>query len=363
MDLGKNLEYENLKENLEKENETFYSEYEDYNEYESLSNIETEEEDNWEDISDMGINFSEAESDEEHDEIIFKLQNDENLSPCIIIDTIDGKIQRCNSQIKLRQLWQMIGTWQIDEEEVKAKNFSIENLGVCYSHFLYDQNQLHLSNLKQTKNYTESIIHRLIGKNIQVPCIGQIKCGALQTYNSFVILTKSSKRARYICMNCYEEKGRHIYQRVGRGVKKDPNCDNMSHHKNDTKKALKAIGYWILNISNSDKAAFQEKLLAYLTPILCIINTQEKSDTTLSTLPSIQNINNKVPSLFIILIILALAKFDYNFEKKLNPKNLISKHFFEFGEVLAHSVILAKNELKNHKKILESPTSIEEYRT
>ncbi|PKY62217.1 hypothetical protein RhiirA4_488323, partial [Rhizophagus irregularis] len=415
MDLGKNLEYENLEENLEEENETFYSEYEDYNEYESLSNIGTgeslkslfeldlnmlasakkfaqqnisEEEDNWEDISDIGINFSEAESDEEHDEIIFKLQNDENLSPCVIIDTIDGKIQRCNSQIKLRRLWQMIGTWQIDEEEVKAKNFSIENLGVCYSHFLYDQNQLHLSNLKQTKNYTESIIHRrrclfcnknkiffsrgfnceehsytVIGKNIQVPCIGQIKCGALQTYDSFVILTKSSKRARYICMNCYEEKGGHIYQRVGRGVKKDPNCDNMSHHKNDTKKALEAIGYWILNISNSDKSAFQEKLLAHLTPILCIINTQEKSDTTLSTLPSIQNINNKVPSLFIILIILALAKFDYNFEKKLNPKNLTSKHFFEFGEVLAHSVILAKNELKNHKKILESPTSIEEYRT
>ncbi|CAB4429171.1 unnamed protein product [Rhizophagus irregularis] len=219
MDLGKNLEYENLEENLEEENETFYSEYEDYNEYESLSNIGTEEEDNWEDISDMGINFSEVESDEEHDEIIFKLQNDENLSPCVIIDTIDGKIQRCNSQIKLRRLWQMIGTWQIDEKEVKAKNFSIENLGVCYSHFLYDQNQLHLSNLKQTKNYTESIIHRrrclfcnknkiffsrgfnceehsytVIGKNIQVPCIGQIKCGALQIYDSFVILTKLELR-------------------------------------------------------------------------------------------------------------------------------------------------------------------------
>ncbi|GBC13391.2 hypothetical protein GLOIN_2v1768551 [Rhizophagus irregularis DAOM 181602=DAOM 197198] len=323
MDLGKNLEYENLEENLEEENETFYSEYEDYNEYESLSNIGTGE--SLKSLFELDLNMlAKAESDEEHDEIIFKLQNDENLSPCIIIDTIDGKIQRCNSQIKLRRLWQMIET----------RGFN------CEEH-----------------SYT------VIGKNIQVPCIGQIKCGALQTYNSFVILTKSSKRARYICMNCYEEKGRHIYQRVGRGVKKDPNCDNMSHHKNDTKKALKAIGYWILNISNSDKAAFQEKLLAHLTPILCIINTQEKSDITLSTLPSIQNINNKVPSLFIILIILALAKFDYNFEKKLNPKNLISKHFFEFGEVLAHSVILAKNELKNHKKILESPTSIEEYRT
>ena len=64
-----------------------------------------------------------------------------------------------NSAVILRQFWQMIGTWQIDEEEVKAKKFSIENLGVCYSHFLYDQNELHVSNLMQTKDYTESIIH------------------------------------------------------------------------------------------------------------------------------------------------------------------------------------------------------------
>ncbi|CAB5382762.1 unnamed protein product [Rhizophagus irregularis] len=109
--------------------------------------------------------------------------------------------------------------------------------------------------------------------------------------------------------------------------------------------------------------AFQEKILAHLAPILCIINTQEKSETTSSTLLSVRNIKNEVPSLFIILIILILVKFNYNFDKKLNPKNLTSKHFFEFGEALAHSIILAKNELKIHKKLLESPTSIEEYRS
>ena len=63
---------------------------------------------------------------------------------------------------------------------------------------MYDQNKLHVSNLKKTKDYTESIIHRrrclfcnknkfffsrgkncvqhsytVMGKNIQVPCIGQ----------------------------------------------------------------------------------------------------------------------------------------------------------------------------------------------
>lgn len=54
----------------------------------------------------------------------------------------------------------MVGMWQIDEEEIKKKHFSIKDLGVCYSHFMYDQNKLHISNLKQTKDYTESIIHR-----------------------------------------------------------------------------------------------------------------------------------------------------------------------------------------------------------
>ncbi|GBC11427.2 hypothetical protein GLOIN_2v1829825 [Rhizophagus irregularis DAOM 181602=DAOM 197198] len=275
MDLEKSLEYENLEESLTDKNETFYSEYD---ENESFDNVEeneslkslfeldfnmltnakklvqqniSEEEDNWENLSDIGSNFSETESDDERDEIITKVPNNENLTPCVVIDMLDGKIQR------------------------RGPN--------CENHS-----------------------YKVIGKNIQVPCIRQMKCGALQTYHSFVIPTNSSKQARYICMNCYEEK-------------------------------------------------------AHLAPILCIINTQEKSETTSSMLLSVQNIKNEVPSLFIILIILILVKFNYNFDKKLNPKNFTSKHFFEFGEALAHSIILAKNELKIHKKLLESPTSIEEY--
>ncbi|UZO05123.1 uncharacterized protein OCT59_025483 [Rhizophagus irregularis] len=267
MDLEKSLEYENLEESLTDKNETFYSEYD---ENESFDNVEeneslkslfeldfnmltnakklvqqniSEEEDNWENLSDIGSNFSETESDDERDEIITKVPNNENLTPCVVIDMLDGKIQR------------------------RGPN--------CENHS-----------------------YKVIGKNIQVPCIRQMKCGALQTYHSFVIPTNSSKQARYI---------------------------------------------------------------SHLAPILCIINTQEKSETTSSMLLSVQNIKNEVPSLFIILIILILVKFNYNFDKKLNPKNFTSKHFFEFGEALAHSIILAKNELKIHKKLLESPTSIEEY--
>ncbi|POG72422.1 hypothetical protein GLOIN_2v1829825 [Rhizophagus irregularis DAOM 181602=DAOM 197198] len=56
-----------------------------------------------------------------------------------------------------------------------------------------------------------------------------------------------------------------------------------------------------------------------------------------------------------------IVKFDYNTHKKLNPKNLTPKHFFEFGKVLANSTILAKHKLKAHKKSLEAPASLEEY--
>ncbi|CAB4446966.1 unnamed protein product [Rhizophagus irregularis] len=87
MDLEKSLEYENLEESLTDKNETFYSEYD---ENESFDNVEeneslkslfeldfnmltnakklvqqniSEEKDNWEDLSDIGSNFSETESE------------------------------------------------------------------------------------------------------------------------------------------------------------------------------------------------------------------------------------------------------------------------------------------------------------
>ncbi|UZO16858.1 uncharacterized protein OCT59_008225 [Rhizophagus irregularis] len=165
-------------------------------------------------------------SDEDEDEFSETESGEESMM----------NMMKCNSKTNLRRLWQMIGMWQIDEEEVRAKNFTIEQLGVCYTHFMYDQNKLHSANLKQTKKYTQSIIHRrrclfcsknkiffsrganceehsytIVGRNIQVPCIGQKKCGALQVYHPLVFSTQQSKNARYVCMNCYENKGRHTY--------------------------------------------------------------------------------------------------------------------------------------------------------
>ncbi|CAB5391664.1 unnamed protein product [Rhizophagus irregularis] len=158
-------ENKDLEENLMDENEIFYSENEIDNNNKSLFELDfnafanakkfvqqdiSDEENNFGDIE---IDFSETESDEECDEIINKIENDENLSPCVIIDMYNGG---------------------------------------------------------------------------------------------------------------------HIYQRVGKGVQKDPNCDNKSHYQNDTKEALEAIRYWILDVTTSEKLIWQEKILAALVPVLSI---------------------------------------------------------------------------------------------
>ncbi|CAB5200006.1 unnamed protein product [Rhizophagus irregularis] len=110
-------ENKDLEENLMDENEIFYSENEIDNNNKSLFELDfnafanakkfvqqdiSDEENNFGDIE---IDFSETESDEECDEIINKIENDENLSPCVIIDMYNGKIQRCNSAKNLRRLW------------------------------------------------------------------------------------------------------------------------------------------------------------------------------------------------------------------------------------------------------------------
>jgi hypothetical protein len=66
---------------------------------------------------------------------------------------------------------------------------------------------------------------------------------------------------------------------------------------------LEAIGHWILKVATSENLVWQEKILASLVPVLSIVN-QEKTIA--------QNNKMEIPSLFMVLVILALAKFNYN---------------------------------------------------
>ena len=72
-----------------------------------------------------------------------------NLTPCVIVDTIQGEIKRCGSTADLRRLEQMVGTWEIDANAVEDAKNSYYHLGVCYPHFIFDQNKLYDQGVKQ----------------------------------------------------------------------------------------------------------------------------------------------------------------------------------------------------------------------
>src|SRR3954454_15703044 len=77
----------------------------------------------------------------EKDEIIDRLEQ-AKFTSCVIIDFIDGKIQRCGESGKLRQLRNLFGTWQVDRDAVKEVDGILSKLGVCNSHFQFDNKYL-----------------------------------------------------------------------------------------------------------------------------------------------------------------------------------------------------------------------------
>jgi len=93
--------------------------------------------------------------DETH--IINEAINTIPFSPCVIIDTINEKLQTCSNDSK-KNISQLVGTWQIDT------NFTIEfldrkvNLGICISHFNYDQKN-YTDYAKQLRKIEHSIVY------------------------------------------------------------------------------------------------------------------------------------------------------------------------------------------------------------
>ena len=140
----------------------------------------------------------------EQDKVIDNLEHTK-FTPCVIIDFINGKIQRCEGSTKLRQLRNLFGTWQVDRDAIKEVDGVLSRLGVCNTHFQFDNKYLHKSQNKQLKDFSQGIIQwrrciscnkymaffsrgkgctlhswHLNKQNIQVPCIGQYTCEALR---------------------------------------------------------------------------------------------------------------------------------------------------------------------------------------
>ena len=162
----------------------------------NLDSTDDDESENtdWETSSTLTIA---SESTEAENEIEIPRINSSKLTPCALVDIINGSIQRCSETKDLRGLSQLIGTWQIDNNAVCEAGSELENLGVCFSHFAFDQNRLHEKNTKKERNIKLSFLHRrrclfcglniyffsrrkfchehsasLGNKNLLAPCIG-----------------------------------------------------------------------------------------------------------------------------------------------------------------------------------------------
>ncbi|CAB4400824.1 unnamed protein product [Rhizophagus irregularis] len=64
------------------------------------------------DNNDIYLKDFEVENEEEQDKIIDYVDDVENIefTPCVVIDFVKGKIQRCGETTKLRQLRNLFGT-------------------------------------------------------------------------------------------------------------------------------------------------------------------------------------------------------------------------------------------------------------
>jgi hypothetical protein len=101
---------------------------------------------------------NEEEIDKENDEYNYekdavptKKASEDQPIPCVVMINLNGTIQCCR-QINLenqRRLWNLIGTWEVDMEAVNEMKERTDRLGVCTTHFHYDQNNLHPKGLKQ----------------------------------------------------------------------------------------------------------------------------------------------------------------------------------------------------------------------
>ena len=323
-----------------------------------------------------------------------------NLSKCVIIDVTNGKLQRCNSDVKLRGLWQLIGTWQLDNNAVLQAGKDLDKLGVCYSHFMFDQNQLHEAGAKGEKDIRQSLIHsrrcrfcgkdyyffsrekycnehswKVLGKEIRLACICQKGCDAIKRFDPIIIPTNSNdkyNKTRYVCCKCYEENGGHLYIKPGRG-KKGVHCNETKNHSGEVAASLELMANWILQVAYKGNSEFQKRVLTVITPALQLLNLTNNIDNSLQTnnssfsetfndinnssqannLLSERNKNLKIPSLFMVKLIFKLYQINLN---KINSKNC-----YLFGNELAESLLKNRQHLHNNKVSLENPQSLDEY--
>ncbi|CAG8676544.1 11456_t:CDS:2, partial [Ambispora gerdemannii] len=190
----------------------------------------------------------------------------QKLTPCIVVDTNQGEIKRCDSTTSLRQLEQMIGTWEIDANAVEDAKDNDHHLGVCYSHFILDQNKLHDQGMKQSS--VETVVRRIHETSMDAT----FKC-----HVSMLLIVSRLLRDP-------------LHKNHSQVLMRITSAQNASNkrHCDDTSDALRDIGKWLISIAESSNLNLQEGLLALITPTLTILNKADQNSPEIETtnLPS-----------------------------------------------------------------------------
>ncbi|CAJ0877632.1 3940_t:CDS:2 [Entrophospora sp. SA101] len=310
----------------------------------------------------------------------------EGFTHCVVIDKIDGVIQQCKSTNKMRRLGQLVGAWEVDETAVRNCDDVVNELGVCYEHFLYDQNSIHSARVKQDVNIEKSHVQfrrclfckknkafftrrkaciehcwSIVGKNIQLPCNAQYKCKVFSPFNSIASKSRSDYRPQFVCCSCFALQGGHLEPRPRKG----PPFKLCNDHDNDASSSLQYISKWILEVSHGSDQEYKKKVLNYLVPSLAVFNKDSskfpenvKTEPSEST-QSEQSEEIKVPHLFLIKTILKLAKVNLTDEER--ASNLTSGEFYNQGKTLALAIWKNKNILSENSEQLSQPESLEKY--
>ncbi|PKK61624.1 hypothetical protein RhiirC2_791542 [Rhizophagus irregularis] len=309
--------------------------------------------------SDSEFDSFESEDEEipdnnDESDIIIEQKKSNNLTSCVLIDKIDGKIQRCKNKKSFRTLWQLVGVWQIDNKGVSEVNGSLEKLGVC-------------------RNGCSKHSRKLLGKSIQVACNKQHTCPALGECNLICKpALEDTKYSRYICSECYELEGGYFHVKSGKG-KLLETCIDQKYHDEDPKKNLEIIARWLFYVKNNKNKEYQEKVLGIFLPTYLqflnanylyeinteIVSNQNQSITTSSNIfynffiPTLL----KLPTFFMVQVLTRLNQIPiYPDEKELEDDD-----FEKLGKLAENKLWQSYKRLKTNKIYLQSPTNITEY--
>jgi hypothetical protein len=306
----------------------------------------------------------------------------QQLTKCVIVDKdLETRcISRCDRNPE-RPLYQLLGTWEVDKDIVKENDRDLHLLGACDKHFNADQNTLHSKGVKQSRGTDKSNIHwrlclfcnkkkaffsrgdgciehtwKILNRNMQIPCSGLKTCSALRV-SPISAQTNERQRVRFVCAQCFEHNGGHLYLLGGRGkqANKLNACLHDGHHAKDTESSLEEIAAWIVQVARSENKEEKERLLSALANALA--EHQKTSEDT-------RKQNTPTPELPGLFTFKSALKFSGQ-KSTIMPmsENLFSSSAKaeDLGKQLASAIVQSKPELEQNLDALESPSSLESY--